>query len=466
MADPTRRSTRFSMRSKQIGQLLLDNGDVQSEQIAAALEQQEQSGGMIGQILQANGACNAQTISQALLKQVQVTDVKPEELTVPPEVSGLVNREFCEAEKLCPFEQLGSLLCIVMGNPLNRRAISQIEQNTRLKVKSFKSVWPKIKDLIDRTYNAPQEEEQQLQAEGEGEMVLEQGGEQSVELGGEQGDFSLEQNDAPTLEMQDEPLIAEEPAQPAIIRTPAARQAPPQQRRQQPPPQAPDLKIKGIENLDEANAEVIETNRRGLSARPRQLTPEESGQRPKVVKVAKVNVNLDELDITSGEVVKTGGIEDDEQLEEMAHDGVIHPVPLKMVHDSYFFENGKAPLGERSDELLVIISELPQAETVAQSIGELREQLAANPPKPKAAERSIARASAVAVHAASAASATAVADRPLELQPSPIAIMQAVPIAEIEFQRFVAKLGEDPVGEWDWQFSASGPIAVTEYEEN
>jgi hypothetical protein len=459
MADPTRRSTRFSMRSKQIGQLLLDNGDVQSEQIAAALEQQEQSGGMIGQILQANGACNAQTIAQALLKQVQVTDVKPEELTVPYEIATLVNREFCEAEKLCPFEQLGSLLCIVMGNPLNRRAISQIEQNTHLKVKSFKSVWPKIKDLIERTYNAPQEgEAQQVEA---GEVALEQGG--------EQGDFSLEQNnEAPTIEIpQDDPLLADEPAQPAIIRTPAARQSQPPQRRQAaPPPQAPDLKIKGIDDLDEANAEVIETNRRGLSARPRPLTPEESGQRPKVVKVAKVNVNLDDLDITSGEVVKTGGIEDDEHLEEIAYDGVVHPVPLKMVHDSYFFENGKAPLGERSDELLLIISEVPLAETVAQSIGELREQLAANPPKPKAAERSIARASAVAVQAVATASATATVDRPLELQPSPIAIMQAVPIAEIEFQRFVAKLGEDPVGEWDWQFSAPGPIAVTEYEEN
>jgi hypothetical protein len=44
--------------------------------------------------------------------------------------------------------------------------------------------------------------------------------------------------------------------------------------------------------------------------------------------------------------------------------------------------------------------------------------------------------------------------------------MAAVPMAELEFQRHISKLGEDPVGEWDWQFFAPGPVAVQEYEEN
>ncbi len=441
------------MRSKQIGQLLLENGDVQSEQIASSLEQQEQSGGMIGQILQNNGFCSAEAIAAALLKQVQVTDIRCDELTVQPDVAELVSREFCEAEKLCPFERLGTLVCVVMGNPLNRRAISQIEQNTHFKVKSFKSVWPKIKELIERTYDAQP-------AEG-GEIQLE---------GGQQQEFDI---DAPVIELpappQEDSLLGE-PEQPMEIQEPEPVPQPRAQpaariHRPAPPPQAPDLKIKGIDDLNEDNAEVIETNRRGLNARPRQTPADEPAPRPKPVKVAKVNIDLENFDINSGEVVKTGGIDDDANLEEIAFDGVTHPVPLKVVHDSYFFENGKAPLGERSDELLLIIGELAVATTVAQSIGELREQQAANPVKPPKAPARTSTAGAQAV-AAAAASATAVADRPLELQPSPVAVMQAVPIPEIEFQRFTQKLGEDPVGEWDWQFAASGPIAVTAYEEN
>jgi len=145
------------MRSKQLGQLLLENGDVQAEQVASALKQQESQGGLIGQILQEMGACTGQAVAASLLKQVQVTDIKCEELAVSPEVAELVPRETCESERLCPFERLGNLLCLVMANPLNRKAITAIEEKTRLKVKSFKSIWAPINELIQRTYAAAEE---------------------------------------------------------------------------------------------------------------------------------------------------------------------------------------------------------------------------------------------------------------------------------------------------------------------
>src|SRR5687768_7015479 len=102
MADASRRSSRFSMRSKQLGQLLLENGDVTAEQVAQALKVQEQQGGMVGQILREQGIVAEGVIAGALLKQVQVTDIKCEELAVPGEVAQLVTREMCETEKLCP----------------------------------------------------------------------------------------------------------------------------------------------------------------------------------------------------------------------------------------------------------------------------------------------------------------------------------------------------------------------------
>ncbi|MCZ7649002.1 MAG: hypothetical protein M5U26_27725 [Planctomycetota bacterium] len=149
---PSRRSTRFSMRSKQLGQLLQDNGDVGAEQIAKALKTQEREGGLIGQILRRMGACDEHAVAAALLKQVQVTDIHCEDLEVGSSVLGAVPLEQCEADKLCPFERLGNLLCVVMGNPLNRRAINTIEEKSRLKVKPFKAPWPKIKLLIDKSY--------------------------------------------------------------------------------------------------------------------------------------------------------------------------------------------------------------------------------------------------------------------------------------------------------------------------
>jgi len=54
---------------------------------------------------------------------------------------------------------------------------------------------------------------------------------------------------------------------------------------------------------------------------------------------------------------------------------------------------------------------------------------------------------------------------PLQLQAAPTQVMQPILISEAEFQKFVSSLGEDPVGEWDWCYAASGPIPVLVEEE-
>ena len=434
------------MRSKQLGQLLLENGDVQAEQVAAALKQQESQGGLIGQVLQEMGACSGQAVASALLKQVQVTDIRCEELTVGPEVFDLVPRETCESERLCPFERLGNLLCLVMANPLNRKAITAIEEKTRLKVKSFKSIWAPINELIQRTYVAGEE----APAEGMDDQLT------------ANDDANLPPLDL-TLGGSDEPILADSPAgEQGIMEIPAEEPAPasipaPKPRRQRPPETPSSPNIKGIDNLDESNAEVIQTNTRGLSARNKRVD-DVPAAKPKPEKKAKVNVDLDALDLSSGEVVAGTPEETEEGLEEIAHTPNAarkhYPelVVLNSVDDKYFYSDGPAPRGARPDTLLDLIDQLPIAEVIAQSIGDYdmqkREKAAkAAPP----AEKPVLKPTP--------------ANRPLELQPVPAGTLVAVLISENEFQRHVSSLGEDPVGEWDWQFAAAGPVAVQNYEE-
>lgn len=462
MADATRRSTRFSMRSKQLGQLLLENNDVQAEQVAKALKIQEQQGGMIGVIMREQGFCDENAIAAALLKQVQVTDVRCEELAVAPDVAQLVTREMCETEKLCPFERLGNLLCVVMGNPLNRRAITQIEEATHLKVKSFKSVWPKINELIQRTYS-----EENLAAAGmEGvneadatiaEINLNQdGGEGAVLSDAPAGledaapPLQLENAEAPIELSPEEPGAAAAAVAPAV-KAPAARR--------QPQPAAPtEPKIHGIDNLNEDAAVVIETNRRGLTKRTARADDEPVKPRPE--KRAKVNVDLDALDLSKGEVVRHA---DDapEGMEEIEytpfdnkplqrHAGEI--VALTMVPDGHFYSDGKAPGRNRSDELVQLIETLPVAEVVAQSIGEYEaKQAEAKKAAAKPVEKPVLKPS--------------VASRPLELQPAPADVLTAVLISENDFKRLTNHMAEDPIGEWDWHFAAQGPVPVLTYEE-
>jgi len=419
------------MRSKQLGQLLLENGDVQAEQVAQALKQQEEQGGIVGQILQITGACTAQAIGAALLKQVQVTDIRCDELSVDPEVAELVPRELCESERLCPFERLGNLLCLVMANPLNRKAITQIEEKTHLKVKSFKSIWAPISQLIDRTYGAPPAEE--------GAPLEEMTSDDLPPLDLDMGDGG------PAAPMQidiPEPALMAAPSGLATISSLA--------RRSRLPEGPAAAKVTGMDDLDDSKAEMIETNKRGLSQRGKKSVIDDIPSKPKPQKVAKVNVDLDALDLSSGEVVAGAGdeIEGFEEIAQTVYKRKPIGVTLTAIEDNYFYTDGPAPKGARADALLDVIETLPVAEVVAQSIGEFESQQCEK-----------------AAKSAKAAPQKVLKESPLELQPSPVSAMTAVLISEAEFQKQIASMGEDPIGEWDWHFVAAGPVAAQAYEE-
>ncbi|MCW8133477.1 MAG: hypothetical protein KIS92_24245 [Planctomycetota bacterium] len=461
MADGTnRRSSRFSMRSKQIGQLLQEAGEVKAEHIAKALKIQEQQGGLIGQILRSMGVCKPSGVREALLKQVQVTDIHCEDLTPEPRVLGMVGREQCDADKLCPFELVEGLLCVVMGNPLNRRAINAIEEATKVKVKPFKAPWPRIKELIDRSYT-----EENMAAAGD-DGALEPAGEE------DDGGLAVEELDAnPPAEIpapdfgSDGQTVAEDvaEAEPAEAAEPAAEEF-----------------IEGLENLQDDKAEMIETDGRGLTRRKRADDDRDEAPKPKAPKVAKVNVNLDELDLNeASEVVGEEEDEEEEQLEEITGAPAARPAPARqaaakskpaapaakvepfaefqVVPDAYFYEDGAAPEegAERSEEFLDLIEQLPIAEVVAESAADYRTMLE---------EKQKAAAPKPAPAPAAKPAAPAGKPMPVESTAAPRDPVAAVALSEAEFSQLVAALEPDPVGEWDWQYAAPGPVPAEEYE--
>lgn len=444
MAVSARRSSRFSMRSKQIGQLLIDAGEIQVEHVNKALKTQEQEGGLLGQILQRMGVCTPEAVGNALLKQVQVTDIQCEEILVHPETLDLVPREQCDGEKLCPFEQLGNLLCIVMGNPLNRRAINAIEETTRLKVKPFKAPWPKIKDLLERSYA---EAAHAQPAAGDVDMADDAGMDMAPSL--DQLDEAPAQEEEPgALEV---PAFLEE-AQAATDSEPEALPEPepldepemlPEPEPLGEPEPLAEPEIEGLDNLDEANAEVIETDARGLARKRRQQkAAAEPFQMPK--KEAKVNVDLDSFDAGAEAEVVEGAEEAlpvvPQQVRTARKEGA-GPLPKLTVVETAYFYAGEAPKedAEPNPELAQLIDSLPVAETVADSIAAYHRDRAE---AEKKEEGGI----------------------PVEATKVPDGKLAALALSENDFQELAAGMQVDRSGEWLWQYTAEGPVPVLDYQ--
>lgn len=457
------------MRSKQIGQLLVESGDASPEQIAMALKTQDAHGGMLGVVLRGMGVCNENAVAQALAKQVQVTEVQCAELTADGSALNGVSKEFCLHEKLCPFEALAGMLCVVMGNPLNRKAVNEIESMTHAKAKAFKAPWHDIQALIERSFDAAQ----RVPAQDFEPLAL--------DLEGAHAAKSHVQNsaaDADPLALDADPDIIppsdlrNQPAGPTgILEIPLDDEIPLQDELEEevPAPQVPakvkppiNPTIKGLESLDSGQAEIFEMTKRPAASSKSGGTAAKSAP-AKAPRVAKVNVDLDKFDLQNPsetiDMPARGEHDMMDEIEQNAYRGADARNPdevlaaLKLVPDAYFY-SGLAPKNApRTEELMDIIEALPVAEVLAPNI------LAYEKSKSGGLE------DANDLPADMRAAGSLLSKNHIDIQRAPATPMAALRVGEGEFHKLTLTSSEDPVGEWDWKFTAPGPVAVDPFEE-
>ena len=145
---PAGTSSTRTGRGTPIGELLIEAGAINAEQLAKALAAQNQNYDLLGRILIRQGACTSGDVLAALQKQYRVTSVDITRVPLDPAALEGVEKEVCEKGRLIPFDLIGSTLCVAMVNVLNRKAIAGLEEKTGRKVKAFNATWVDIRKVI------------------------------------------------------------------------------------------------------------------------------------------------------------------------------------------------------------------------------------------------------------------------------------------------------------------------------
>jgi type IV pilus assembly protein PilB len=138
--------------TKQLGELLIERKVITSEQLQKALDYQKVNGGLIGEILVQLGFSKEEDIVQVLTAQygfpyLPLTnyDIDLESIKLIPEP---VARQYC----LILIDKIGNNLTVAMSNPLNTKAIEDVEMLTKCVVQAFVSTTTDIRKAIKRCY--------------------------------------------------------------------------------------------------------------------------------------------------------------------------------------------------------------------------------------------------------------------------------------------------------------------------
>jgi type IV pilus assembly protein PilB len=146
---------------KKIGQVLIDLGFINDEQLWQILDHHRQEGVLTGQAAIALSLINEDMLTQALAEQqgLRTVNLRDEDLKIPDKTLQAVPQTMCELYKIIPIKLEAGTLTVAMANPTNLAALD--DMRSMLNLDDVQAMVASEKDItaaIEKYYSGAKQE--------------------------------------------------------------------------------------------------------------------------------------------------------------------------------------------------------------------------------------------------------------------------------------------------------------------
>lgn len=142
--------------SRKLGELLIREDMITSEQLEEALQEKQASDRFLGEILVNLDYITEDDLIGFLVRQCRIPHLKLSNFQVASDMAELIPAEICEEHKLIPIDKLGSLLTIAMVNPIDIDALEKIKSVVEFRIKPILCSWADFQNLFTKLYGPEQ----------------------------------------------------------------------------------------------------------------------------------------------------------------------------------------------------------------------------------------------------------------------------------------------------------------------
>ncbi|MFH1245471.1 MAG: ATPase, T2SS/T4P/T4SS family [Candidatus Omnitrophota bacterium] len=145
-------NTKFKKDHNLLGELLVVQGLITSEQLDAALAEHEKTGDFIGATLVKKGFLTDEKLLPVLSKQLGVEYAKVKDVDIAPAIIELVSAKFACHYKLIPLKKEGNTLIIAVSDPLNIQTLDDLSLLLKVEVRPVLASQKEILEAIRKHY--------------------------------------------------------------------------------------------------------------------------------------------------------------------------------------------------------------------------------------------------------------------------------------------------------------------------
>jgi type IV pilus assembly protein PilB len=145
--------------ARRIGTILVDMGYLDEDKLWNVLEEQKRSNELLGKVAVRLGLVTEDQVLKALGEQLGMKVIKLGEMTVPPEVTEVVNESMATAFKVVPIAlgKKDKSVTVAMAEPQNPDTLVSLKQFLGVEVKGVIAAETEVLSAIERTYAGHQE---------------------------------------------------------------------------------------------------------------------------------------------------------------------------------------------------------------------------------------------------------------------------------------------------------------------
>lgn len=136
------------MTKKRLGELLLQEGVVNDEQLKEALEEQQQTGELIGEILVRKGFVTESDIARTISTQFSFPYISVLNYYIAPDMTEIFPLEMLEKHLFVPIDRFGDVLSIVVAGLLEQEIVSEIEKQSDCTAQVYVGMVSEVKQAI------------------------------------------------------------------------------------------------------------------------------------------------------------------------------------------------------------------------------------------------------------------------------------------------------------------------------
>ena len=138
---------------KKLGELLIEKGVINEDQLKRALQVQKERGGLIGEVLVSLGFTGEEEIAQALTVQYGVPYLPLRNYELSKDIVKIIPKEIAKKHSLIAVDKIGDILTVAMTDPLNSKAVDEVAAIVKCNVQVFVCTMTDVSAAIEKLYS-------------------------------------------------------------------------------------------------------------------------------------------------------------------------------------------------------------------------------------------------------------------------------------------------------------------------